>query len=75
MEFTFRDYNIRVWTGDVFIDCPNVFAYSGGVSGEGMQAPTENQELKNQLIDTCRNIKAEFFKLDALIDDASIERN
>lgn len=68
-EFKFRDYNVRVWSGDVFIDSINVFQYSGGRSGEGAQTLTKDKQLNDKIIDVCRNIADEFLKLDALIDE------
>lgn len=66
----FRDYDVRVWSGDVFINSHRVIGYSGGRSGEGAQTPTENRELHRRIMDVCRNIRDEFLKLDALIDEA-----
>lgn len=66
----FRDYNVRVWSGDVFINSYMTIGYSGGRSGEGAQTPTEDRELHGQIMDVCRNIRDEFLKLDALINVA-----
>ena len=70
----FRDYNVRVWSGDVFINSFETIGYSGGSSGEGAQTPTEDRELHKQIMDVCRNIAKEFLKLDDLINQA-VENN
>lgn len=69
-DFRFRDYDVRVWSGDVFINSYMSIGYSGGCSGESAQTPTEDQELHDKIMDVCRNIKEEFLKLDDLINEA-----
>jgi len=67
-RFNFRDYNVRVWSGDVFIYAPNELDYAGGKSGEGIQILTDDMELKVQIVEACRKIGDEFVKLNDLID-------
>lgn len=66
----FRDYDVRVWTGDVFINSYKAIGYSGGRSGECAQTPTDDQELHDKIMSVCRNIAEEFLKLDTLINEA-----
>ena len=68
-ELGFRDYDVRVWSGDVFINSFEAIGYVGGQTGEGVQINTEDQELHSQIVDVCRNIRNEFLKLDALINE------
>lgn len=67
-EFNFRDYDVRVWSGDVFIHAPNELDYAGDKSGEGLQTLTDDMELKVQIVEACRKIGDEFVKLNDLID-------
>ncbi len=67
-EFDFRDYNVRVWSGDVFIHAPQELEYAGDRSGEGIQTNSEDVELQVQIVETCRKIGNEFVKLNDLID-------
>lgn len=67
-RFDFRDYDVRVWTGDVFIHAPREFVYSGGRSGEGIQTNTIDEELNAKIIEACRRVKDELIKLNDLID-------
>jgi len=67
-RFNFRDDNVRVWSGDVFIYATNELDYAGGKSGEGIQILTDDMELKVQIVEACRKIGDEFVKLNDLID-------
>ena len=67
-EFDFRDYNVRVWSGDVFIHAPQELEYAGSRSGEGLQTLTDDMKLKVQIVEACRKISDEFVKLNDLID-------
>lgn len=66
--FDFRDYDVRVWSGDVFIGSHGELQYSGGCSGEGIQTNAEDIELQVQIVEACRKIGNEFVKLNDLID-------
>lgn len=66
--FDFRDYDVRVWSGDVFIDAFRELQYSGGRSGEGIQTNAEDVELQAQIVEACRKIGDEFIKLNYLVD-------
>ena len=72
MVGNFRDYNVRVWNGDVFINSFETIGYAGGISGEGAQTLTEDKELNKLIMDVCRNIGDEFLKLDNLINQAIV---
>lgn len=65
--FNFRDYDIRVWNGDMFISSYNTFNCVVGRSGFGMQTNSDNEYINDEIEAVCKNIANEFIKLDKLI--------
>lgn len=66
--FDFRDYNIRVWNGDVFINSYNTFNCVAGRNGFGMQTNSDNEYINDDIKIACKNIANEFIKLNNLIN-------
>lgn len=68
-ELGFRDYNVRVWSGDVFINSYNVLGCMSGQSGHGIQTNTLDEKINEDVLKICQNIADEFIKLNNMVNE------
>lgn len=68
-DFKFRDYNVRVWDDDVFINAYKDISYVDCAGAEGLQINIDDEVIYEQALNLCRKIGGYFLLLDALLDD------
>lgn len=68
-EFKFRDYDVRVWDEDVFINSHDVIDYASGSIDRGLQINTHNEAARDKVMNLCNNITSQFIELNYILDD------
>lgn len=65
----YRDYDVRVWDGDVIVNCRDELLYSGGVSGYGIQCNSYDHDVTDRLRRACDAISAGMIALDDILNE------
>lgn len=68
-EFKFRDFNVRVWDGDVFINAYKDIEYVDCAGAEALSINTEDEAIREHAIGLCRKISGYFVLLDSLLNE------
>ena len=71
----FRDYDVRVWRGDVFINSHDVIGYADVAGGGGLQVNADDEDMKNEIKMACDKVRDAFLELDRLINKVEINFN